>query len=63
LHIQNLSKSPFFGAGQGSSQDDHDTTTTAAPVVKIGGITNRIGDIARRSAAPVDSALDDYASE
>lgn len=63
LHVGNMSKSPFFGAGQGSSQDDQDTTTTAAPVVKIGGITNRIGDIARRSAAPVDSALDDFASE
>lgn len=37
--------------GQGRGGDDQN-------VVRINGVTNRIGDIARRAAGPVDSALE-----
>lgn len=30
----------------------------AAPTVRIAGVTNRIGEIARKSAAPIDDALE-----
>lgn len=46
-------------AGQGSGA----TIDQAAPTVRISGVTNRIGDIARRSTAPVDDALDSLVSE
>ena len=58
LHLQNLSRSPFFGAGQGGSDD----TDSATPTVRIAGVANRIGDIARRAAAPVDDALENLAN-
>jgi hypothetical protein len=31
------------------------------PTVRINGVTNRIGEIARKSVAPVDAALDEIA--
>jgi hypothetical protein len=55
LHLQNLSRSPFFGAGQGGGDE---TEAPAGPTVRIAGVSNRIGEIARRAAAPVDDALD-----
>jgi hypothetical protein len=38
--------------GQGRGGDD------PAPTVRITGVTNRIGEIARKSAAPIDDALE-----
>lgn len=38
-------------SGQGRGDD-------AAPTVRITGVTNRIGEIARKAAAPVDDALE-----
>ena len=61
LHLQNLSRSPFFGAGQGSGDDTDSPALPAGPTVRISGVTNRIGDIARRAAAPVDDALQNLA--
>lgn len=46
-------------AGQGGGA----TIDQAAPTVRISGVSNRIGDIARRAAAPVDDAIDDIANE
>lgn len=47
------------GAGQGSGAPIDQTP----PTVRIQTVTNRIGDIARKSAAPVDDAIDDIANE
>ena len=37
--------------------------SSPSPVVRITGVTNRIGDIARRAHAPVDDALNSLTSE
>lgn len=58
LHLQNLSRSPFFGAGQGGSDETEAPAGSNGPTVRIAGVSNRIGEIARRAAAPVDDALD-----
>ena len=58
LHLQNLSKAPFFGAGQGGDESEQ-----ASPTVRITGVTNRISDIARRASAPVDDALENLAAD
>lgn len=58
LHVQNLSKSPFFGAGQGGSHTDDADQLPAAPAVKIPTATERIDAIGRRAAMPIDHALD-----
>lgn len=63
LHLQNLSRSPFFGAGQGGSDDAESTPLPSGPTVRISGVTNRIGDIARRASAPVDDALENLAND
>jgi hypothetical protein len=57
VHVRGLDKSDQ--AGQGRAGDSEPT----APVVKISGITNRIGDIARRASAPHDDALDGLVSD
>jgi hypothetical protein len=62
LHLQNLSRSPFFGAGQGGGEDCEPGSGPGSPTVRIAGVSNRIGEIARRAAAPVDDALDNLAS-
>jgi hypothetical protein len=62
LHLQNLSRSPFFGAGQGGGDDAESPASPSGPTVRISGVTNRIGDIARRAAAPVDDALENLSA-
>ena len=57
VHIRGLDKSDQ--AGQGRAGDSEPPAQT----VRISGITNRIGDIARRAAAPVDDAIDGLANE
>ena len=61
LHLQNLSRSPFFGAGQGCGDEADSVSAPAGPTVRISGVSNRIGEIARRAAAPVDDALENMA--
>lgn len=46
-------------AGQGSGAP----IDQAAPTVRIPNVTDRIGQIARKSAAPVDDAIDGLMSE
>jgi hypothetical protein len=61
LHVQNLSKSPFFGAaqiGQGGFATDDADQLPAAPAVKIQTTTEKIDAIGRRASMPIDSALD-----
>lgn len=61
LHLQNLSRSPFFGAGLGGGDEVDSVSAPAGPTVRISGVSNRIGEIARRAAAPVDDALENLA--
>ena len=61
LHLQNLSRSPFFGAGQGGGDESDSAAPGGGPTVRISGVSNRIGEIARRAAAPVDDALENLA--
>ena len=61
LHLQNLSRSPFFGAGQGGGDESDSAPSGGGPTVRISGVSNRIGEIARRAAAPVDDALENLA--
>ena len=56
--------------GQGFAQSTHDASGSDVlghpgghPTVRIPNVTNRIGDIARKSAAPVDDAIDGLVSE
>jgi hypothetical protein len=56
LHVQNLSKSPFFGAGQGSEPIDPPATVTITRSSQT--LTNRISQIVRSSGMPVDDALE-----
>ena len=60
LHVQNLSKSPFFGgAGQGCED-------TPVPPAQVGVMIprapshNRIGQIARSAHMPIDMALESH---
>jgi hypothetical protein len=57
VHIRGLDKSD--PAGQGRAGDFE----PSAPTVRIPNVTNRIGDIARKSAAPIDDAIDGLVSE
>lgn len=61
LHLQNLSRSPFFGAGQGGGEEADTSASPGGPTVRIAGVSNRIGEIARRASAPVDDALENLA--
>lgn len=45
------------GQGRGLESDP------PAPTVRISGVTNRIGEIARRASGPVDDAIDGLVSE
>ena len=54
-----LRSSMAIDPGQGRAGDPE----PPAPTVRISGITNRIGDIARKSAAPIDDAIDGLVSE
>jgi hypothetical protein len=63
LHVQNLSKSPFFGAGQGGTDD-----TLSQPAQQV-GVTirapshNRIGQIAHAAHLPVDLTIEKYGDD
>lgn len=57
VHVRGLDRNDQ--AGQGRAGDSEPPAQT----VRISGITNRIGDIARKSAAPVDDAIDGLVSE
>lgn len=60
VHARNISEElRAAAAGQGRAGDSE----PAAPVVRINGLTNRIGDIARRASAPHDDALDSLSSD
>lgn len=63
VHARGMSDSVraslLSGAGQGSGSD----LEPSAPVVKIPSVTDRIGQIARRSTAGHDDALDGLANE
>lgn len=63
LHIQNLSKSPFFGAGQGSEDDPLPQAVNVAIPRGPSSAMNRIGGIARRSNLPVDLSIDAHVRE
>lgn len=62
VHVRGMNPGtpPSAGAGQGSGTEEFEPNST---VVKISGVTNRIGDIARRSTAPIDSAIEGLDSE
>ena len=67
LHVQNLSKSPFFGAGQGGSGDILDQPANVAiprssppPTANRQTVVNRIGEISRSSGMPVDLAVESF---
>ena len=57
VHIRGLDKSDPTGQGRAGDFEP------SAPTVRISGITNRIGDIARKSAAPIEDAIDGLVSE
>lgn len=63
LHVQNLSKSPFFGAGQGGMDDP------AAQVVSVSiphgpaAVVNRIGGVARKSGMPVGLGIEAHVQD
>lgn len=63
LHVQNLSKSPFFGAGQGSGLDSIDQPLSVSIPRGSATITNRIGQIVRTAGMPVDDALESLSSD
>ena len=57
VHVRGLDRSESAGQGRAGEQEP------SAPVVRISGVTNRLGDIARRASAPVDDAIDGLVSE
>lgn len=57
VHIRGLDRSESAGQGRAGDQEQ------SAPVVRIQTVANRIGDIARKSTAPVDDAIDGLVSE
>jgi hypothetical protein len=57
VHIRGLDKAD--PAGQGRAGQDE----PPVPTVRISGVSNRIGEIARRSTAGHDDALDEIASQ
>lgn len=63
LHVQNLSKSPFFGAGQGGN-DDPSSPVVSVPIPRgPAAVLNRIGDMARKTALPVDMGIESHVQE
>lgn len=60
VHIRGLDKSEQVLPSRQGSGSDHEPPV---PTVKIPNVTNRIGDIARRSTAGHDDALDGLVSE
>lgn len=63
LHVQNLSKSPFFGAGQGGTEDSPAPPAQVGVMIPRAPSHNRIGQIARSSHLPVDNAIERYDDE
>lgn len=63
LHVQNLSKSPFFGAGQGSEDDPAAQQVSVAIPRGPAGVINRIGAIGRKAAMPVDVSIEEHVEE
>jgi len=60
LHVQNLSKSLFFGgAGQGGEDSPAPPAQIAVPIPRAPS-HNRIGQIARSAGMPVDMALESH---
>ena len=60
LHVQNLSKSPFFGAGQGGAEDLLSQPAQVAVPIPRAPSHNRIGQISRAAHMPVDMALESH---
>jgi hypothetical protein len=62
VHARNVPENLRSATPDGGRAVGVDLEPTA-PVVKISGITNRIGDIARRGSATHDQCLDNFVSE
>ena len=62
LHVQNLSKSPFFGEGKGGGSDSPDQLTISIPRSSQ-TVASRISQIARASGMPVDSAIESFGDD
>lgn len=60
LHVQNLSKSPFFGAGQGGAEDSPAPPAQVGVMIPRAPSHNRIGQIARSAHMPIDMALESH---
>lgn len=58
LHVQNLSRSPFFGAGQGGAEDTPVPPAQVAVAIPRAPSHNRIGMIARSAHMPIDLAIE-----
>lgn len=63
LHVQNLSKSPFFGAGQGGAEDPLSQPAQIAVSIPRAPSHNRIGQISRAAHMPVDMAIESHDDE
>lgn len=60
LHVQNLSKSPFFGAGQGGAEDSPAPPAQVGVMIPRAPSHNRIGQIARSAHLPIDMAIESH---
>jgi hypothetical protein len=60
LHVQNLSKSPFFGGAGGGCEDSPAPPAQAGVMIPRGPSLNRIGQIARSAHMPIDMALESH---
>ena len=63
LHVQNLSKSPFFGAGQGSGFDSIDQPLSVSIPRSSQTVASRISEIARSSGMPIDNVIESFGSD
>ena len=64
LHVQNLSKSPFFGgAGQGGTDDTLSQPAQMGVVIPRAPSHSRIGQIARAAHLPVDLTIEKYGDD
>ena len=63
LHVQNLSKSPFFGSGQGGTDDTLSQPAQMGVVIPRAPSHSRIGQIARAAHLPVDLTIEKYGDD